>query len=48
MENIEKFIARLQEKHTAREEQLGDEEKKQLTEYNNLMHKLQAVKGLFF
>ena len=39
MENIEKIIDLLHKRKVIRNEQFGDEEKKQITEYNNLMYK---------
>ena len=48
MENIEKIIDLLHKRKVIRNEQFGDEEKKQITEYNNLMYILQTIKGSYF
>ena len=48
MENIEKIIDLLYKRKAIRNEQFVSEEKKQITEYNNLMCILQTIKGSYF
>ncbi|XP_003695626.2 LOW QUALITY PROTEIN: uncharacterized protein LOC100864646 [Apis florea] len=44
MDSIEKVINLLHERRTIREEQFAIEEKKQITEYSNLINTLQTIK----
>lgn len=48
MENIEKVINLLHKRKVVRDEQFANEERKQITEYSNLMNTLQSIKGLYF
>lgn len=48
MDSIEKVINLLHKRRTIREEQFTIEEKKQITEYSNLINTLQAIKGFYF
>lgn len=48
MDSIEKVINLLHERRTIREEQFAIEEKKQITEYSNLINTLQTIKGFYF
>lgn len=48
MENIEKVINLLHKRKVVRDEQFANEERKQITEYSNLMNTLQTIKGLYF
>ncbi|XP_071861321.1 uncharacterized protein [Bombus fervidus] len=44
MENIEKVINLLHRRKVVRDEQFANEERKQITEYSNLMNTLQTIK----
>lgn len=48
MENIEKVIDLLHRKKAIRVKQFAETERKQTEEYDDLMHTLQAMKGLHF